>query len=144
MQLISLKSFVTNTIIYLIIILLLGACRTISKHSLFGKYVSHIPLINTGKYTIGNELYLYKDSTFKYDGCGQHVKGRWLLIKDNITLFCNDFNYKNDSLNKLTAHLCNDTIPYESFRILQNGDLLSSFKYKNRLIKNRLTKSKEK
>ena len=122
----------------------MGACRTTSKYSLFGKYVSHTPLINTGKYTIGNELYLYKDFSFKYDGCGQIVKGRWLLVKNILTLFCNDLNYKNNSLNKLNANLCNDTIPYESFRILKNGDLESSFKLKNRVIKNRLTKSNDK
>lgn len=124
----------------LIIVVLFVSCSTKSKNNLIGEYASQNPLFNTGNYTIGNTLQLKKDSSFNYEGCGQIVRGKWALVKDSLVLFCFDFNYKDKELNQSTAHQCSDSIPFESFKIQDDGDLESCFKNKNRVIKNHLIK----
>ena len=125
------------------IVTLLVDCAVKSKKEMIGEYASYTPVFNTGNYSLGNKLTLKKDSSFNYEGCGQIVSGKWSLIKDSLVLFCTEFNYKNKELNQSTAHRCNETIPYECFKIEDDGDLESSYKYKNRIIKNHLRKIKD-
>ena len=118
-------------------------CISKSKNNLVGEYASFHPKFKNGKYTIGNRLKLNKDSSFNYESCGETVKGRWSLINDSVILFCYQFIYKNNNLNKLRSTYCANDIPYETFKIENNGDLESSFICKNQTIINHLTKVDE-
>ena len=83
---------------------------------------------------------LNSDSSFIYVGCGQIVAGKWAMTNDSVVLFCFDFKYKDSLLNQSTMHQCNESVPYECFKIIDERYLESSFRQKNRVIKNQLIK----
>ena len=97
--------------------------------SLIGTYEAINPKFSTGRFTIGNKLILKSDSTFFYETCGDISNGTWKtdLSNDSVILYCRQFKYKNDSLNKIKSTHCTSNEPFEKFRILSNSKLMGGF-----------------
>ncbi len=100
-----------------------------SSVSLIGTYKSYTPKFSFKKYSIGDNLTLKSDSNFIYENCGNISTGFWRLnsSNDSVLLFCVDFKYKNDSLNRINKVHCNPSIPLEIFYIESDGILINEF-----------------
>lgn len=128
--------------ITLALIVLLYSCSNRPDRNMVGYYTSTSTLLSKGDYVVGNSLEVKSDSTFYYVTCSAIIRGKWELKNNIMLLFCYEFSYRNDSLNRSEKPFCNDNEPWESFVILKNGDLLSEFQFNGRTYKNQLRKEK--
>lgn len=128
--------------IFLALNVLLFSCSNIPQRNIVGYYTSTSTLLSKGEYVVGNSLEVKKDSTFNYETCGEIIEGKWVLKNNIMLLYCYEFSYKNDSLNKTEKPFCDKNEPVEKFLVLKNGDLLSEFQLNGRTYKNQLKKMK--
>lgn len=117
----------------LIVLCLVYSCtNNYEARGFAGRYESYVPHLYFGGYTIGEVLLLNKDSTYNYQTCGNVIKGKWKLnyTKDSLLLYCFDFKYKNDSLNKLRSVIVDSSVAMDEFKLLKGGFLLERFRNK--------------
>ena len=117
----------------LIVFCLIYSCtNNFEKRDIAGRYESYVPHLSFEGYIIGEVLLLNKDSTYNYQTCGNVIKGKWKLnnTKDSLLLYCFDFKYKNDSLNKLRSTIVDSNIAMDEFKLLKGGFLLERVRNK--------------
>jgi hypothetical protein len=133
-------------------LLLIVNCSNISYEAVItGKYeskkynlIDNFFIQTSGKsYVNGSSVELKEDSTFLYNTCGNIIKGYWnIRYNDTLYLYCQEFKYKNDSLNKVLVTKCNSEP--DKFYINPNGELQRQYvlKEQNLIILDYLVKVK--
>lgn len=93
--------------------------------------------------SIGNKLFLHKDSTFEYLDCSNVIKGNWAIsnTQDSLILYCKQYKSRDEVKNNWRDNAY-DSIPYMFFTILENGNLVDTIKTKHKVFLNLLSKCK--
>lgn len=104
-------------------------CHSLQSVSLPGLYESRRSFERGSNYAIGETLTLNPDSSYEYKSCGGIEKGFWKLntSRDSLLMFCKNFRYINDSLNRARNTTCYSSVPGYIYKIEPTGNLLLKY-----------------